>query len=544
MNPRLSRVLAALAAVALLYCFAPAPTFAQVASDGAATPGRGSMVIVQVKDAAHMSPVRAALESDGAVIEKTFRWNAYLVATPAGVGKARFAGKAGVIAGVKYAQGNSLLHATATAAANDPLYPHQWGLPDIGAPAAWGVSQGAGVSVAVIDTGIDATQPDLSGQVVLYKNYVNPGGSAADDEGHGTHVSGIIAAIRNNGIEVAGTAPRAKLYAFKVLDSTGSGDDASVAAAIRDAVDLTPCRIISMSLGGPVGSDGDPVLASAVAYAESKGALVIAAAGNDGVTSASYPAALPGVIGVGAVDSSNNLASFSNYGSADLDLVAPGVNIVSTVPGATTESWSGTSMATPFVSGAAAIVWSAHPELTAAQVASVLESTAQDLGAAGADQRYGYGLVRPDRALAALAAPAPSPAPTPAPTTTPTPVPTTTPEPTAAPTPIPAPPVATALSLSLSRTSVRVGRTVTLSGLLRPGVLHDAVTIYVTQPGSKVWRWKTVRYTASRSGSGSGARWSYVFKATRRGVYRLKARFPGTATLKASTSRVASLRAY
>ena len=167
---------------------------------------------------------------------------------------------------MRYAQGNATLHALGTA--NDPLYPSQWGLPDIGAPKAWDISEGSGVSVAVIDTGIDSTHPDLAGNVVLYRNYVNPAATAADDEGHGTHVAGIIAAVRNNAAFGAGTAPKATLYAFKVLDSTGAGDDAGVSSAIRDAVDLTPCRIISMSLGGP---GSDPALEDAVAHARSHG---------------------------------------------------------------------------------------------------------------------------------------------------------------------------------------------------------------------------------------------------------------------------------
>ena len=366
-------------------------------------------MLVAVSDSAHMASVRAALARSGGTVKRVYRWNALLVSAPLGTDSVAFSAVARRIAGVRYAQGNATLHALGTA--NDPLYPSQWGLPDIGAPKAWDISEGSGVSVAVIDTGIDSTHPDLAGNVVLYRNYVNPAASAADDEGHGTHVAGIIAAVRNNAAFGAGTAPKATLYAFKVLDSTGAGDDAGVSSAIRDAVDLTPCRIISMSLGGP---GSDPALEDAVAHARSLGAIVIAAAGNDGVSTPSYPAAITGVIGVGAVDSANKLASFSNFGSADLDIVAPGVGILSTLPGGKTASWSGTSMATPFVSGAAALVWAARPSLDAAAVTDLLLSTAQDLGATGTDQTYGHGLVRPDLALAAL-----SPVPdTTAPTTT------------------------------------------------------------------------------------------------------------------------------
>ena len=532
------RVSTVLAAAALLTLALPLGARAATMESGGASPAHSETVIVQVKDRAHMASVRARLERSGAIITRSTRWNAYLVSIQVGTDQARFSAAARDIAGVSIAQGDGVLHALATTTTNDPSFPSQWGLPDIGAPEAWSVSQGAGVPVAVIDTGIDSTQPDLAGQVVLYRNYLNPSAPASDDEGHGTHVAGIIAAIGNNRVEGSGTAPQSTVYAFKVLDASGSGDDFDVAAAIRDAVDLTPCRIISMSLGasGPE----DPILASAVAYAESKGALLVAAAGNDGVTTASYPAALRGVIGVGAVDSSNRLASFSNYGATDVQITAPGVNILSTVPGTTMQSWSGTSIATPFVSGAAALVWSAHPELTAAQVAEVLEGSAQDLGAPGVDPIYGHGLVRPDLALASLATPTPTPVPTPTPTPTPTPEPTPEPTPTPPPTTTPAPLATTTLTISGGTGSMRRYGTRTIAGMLTPGVAHDSIRVYVMRPGSTRWSLLALRHTGSPRGG--GASWSYAFKPTRRGVYRLRARFSGTSRRNASASRTLSVR--
>jgi subtilisin family serine protease len=533
MSHRSSRALIILTAAVLLLAVAPSVALAATVAGGGGYLSRTSTtVIVQVKDASHMASVRTQLEKSGAVVTKTYRWNAYLVTVPTGVSQTRFSTTASEISGVKYAQENHEVHALETTTTSDPQYSKQWGLPDIGTSTAWTVSQGSGVSVAVIDTGIDASQSDLSGRVVLYKNYVDTSASAADDNDHGTHVAGIIAANRNNGVEGCGTAPKATVYAFKVLDASGSGDEASVAQAIRDAVDYTPCKIISMSLGSTAGDGVDPVLTSAVTYAESKGALVIAAAGNDGVTTASYPAAISGVIGVGAVDSSNVLASWSNYGSLDLDVVAPGVNILSTVRGSTMESWSGTSMATPFVSGAAALVWSAYPSLTATQVASVLESTAKDLGTTGTDKYYGYGLVRPDLALAELAASAEtstSDATSSTITTTETPTPTST-----------ASPVTTStLTLSLSATSIRLNKTTRLSGVLKPGAVGDVVKVDVMVPGSTKWTFKFARHiTALTSGL---AKWSYTFKATKRGTYKVRARYLGTSTRSAVISRTLKL---
>jgi len=403
---------------ALVLCTAPVSALAQTGTV-VATPAARSSVIVGVSDAGHMAPVREALEAAGGSIKKTYAWNAFLVSAPEGTGSAAFSAIAERIAGVTYAQGNATVHAAGTA--NDPSFSLQWGLPDIGATSAWDVSQGAGVSVAVLDSGIDANQPDLDapGQVVMNGafNYIDPGALPFPDPDvpdpnhpyeylgwHGTHVAGILAATRNNGVEGAGVAPLVTLYAFKVLGADGSGDDGTVASAVYDVVNKTPCRIISMSLGG-VGDQGgtDQVLSDAIAYAQGHGVLVVAAAGNDATDAPEFPAAVPGVIGVGEHFRLNILAPYSNYGTLDEDLVAPGGvggdGILSTMPGDTMQQAVGTSMATPFVSGSAALVWSAHPSWTATQVADALENTAQDLGATGTDPTYGHGLVRPDLAL-------------------------------------------------------------------------------------------------------------------------------------------------
>ncbi len=597
----LQRVIALAATALLAASLAGMPAIAAAA--GPASDGTPASIVVAVTSGARLASVRSAVEKDGGTVTEQFRWNALQATVPASSDATAFAALVRAVPGVAYAQVNHLVHLMALPA-DDPEYTQQWGLPDIGAPAAWATSQGSGVDVAEIDTGIDASQPDLAGQVVLFRNYVTPGASASDDNGHGTHVAGIIAAIRNNGIEGVGTAPQATVYAFKALDANGEGYDDDIASAIRDAVDDTPCRIITMSLGGPSGgAAADEVLSSAVTYAESKGALVVAAAGNSATSSAFVPASLPGVIGVGAVDSSNHLASFSNYGSTDEKLVAPGVNIVSTVPGSTTQSWSGTSMATPFVTGAAALVWSAHPGLTAVQVAQVLENTAQDLGAKGVDATYGYGLVRPDLALASLASPS-------APDTTP---PTTVSDAqatytgsatirltatdtggsgvastwysldgvravegttvsvsavgahsltfwsvdaagnseqphtvdftitAAAPVPASIQPKATSLTLVLGHASVAVDHRVTLSGSLKPGTTTDIVRLYVERPGSSTYTCLTAMVARSSDGH-SGIAWHYTFAPTRRGVWHVQARFLGTAREKRSTSPIRSLR--
>jgi serine protease len=278
----------------------------------------------------------------------------------------------------------------------DPGRPQQWALDAIGADAAWAVTRGAGVVVAVIDTGV-APAPDLAGRLLPGWNAIARTADATDDNGHGTHVAGTIAEVAGNGLAEAGVAPEASILPVKVLDSTGAGSDADVAAGIVWAADHG-ARIVNLSLGG---SDASSVLADAVSYARAKGLLIVAAAGNDG-GAVGVPARLGGVVAVGAVDSSRARAPFSAGGRA-LDLVAPGVGILQqTLDGAggyADRSLSGTSMASPQVAGVAALVLAAGRVRTAAGVARLLARTALDLGLPGRDAAYGAGLVRADAAL-------------------------------------------------------------------------------------------------------------------------------------------------
>ncbi len=238
----------------------------------------------------------------------------------------------------------------ASAATNDPHGAEQWAFTNTSFGALWPAAIGTSnppLVVAVIDTGVDVTHPDLAaGQVLTGVSLVSGAPSAADDNGHGTHVAGIIAATTNNTVGVRGAAPGVKILPIKVLNSSGSGTYSAVATAITTAVSQG-AKVINLSLGGTVPST---IFDAAVANANANGVTVVAAAGNNGATGspASYPAATPGVIAVGAVTSTLDRASFSTCG-AYVDISAPGVNILSTVRGAGYASWSGTSMATPFV---------------------------------------------------------------------------------------------------------------------------------------------------------------------------------------------------
>ena len=253
-------------------------------------------------------------------------------------------------------------------APNDAYWPDQWGLRTVGVPGVWNLTHGSGsVVVAVVDTGIDPTQPDLQGTLLPGVDLVNGTASATDDEGHGTAVAGVIAARTNNQIGQAGICWSCTILPLKALNAQGIGDDASIAAAIVRATDAG-ARIINLSLGGPDGSDA---LAAAVSYALERGVLVIAAAGNSGTSAPFYPAAYPGVISVAGADTANKLYPWSNYGPW-VTLAAPGCNVAPMLSGGY-GAFCGTSSAAPVVSGIAALALAADPSVTSQKVTAALE---------------------------------------------------------------------------------------------------------------------------------------------------------------------------
>jgi thermitase len=277
---------------------------------------------------------------------------------------------------------------------DDELLGKLWGMEKIEAAKAWAINTGSrDVKVAVVDTGIDYNHPDLAGRVEKGFDFVNNDEDAMDDQMHGTHCSGTIAAGIGNG-GVVGVAPNVSLLAVKVLSSSGSGDYAGVANGITYAADHG-AQIISMSLGG--GSTAQ-VLEDAVAYAQSKGVLIVAAMGNNNSERPSYPAAIPGVLAVGATTVEEKRSSFSNYGK-HISVAAPGSDILSTLLGGGYKSISGTSMATPHVAGLAALVKSAFPKADAAELRSRIEKGADDLGDAGFDKYFGHGRINALKAI-------------------------------------------------------------------------------------------------------------------------------------------------
>jgi type VII secretion-associated serine protease mycosin len=287
-----------------------------------------------------------------------------------------------------------------TAGENDPMRAQQWALDQTSFERAWSVTRGSGVTVAVVDTGVDAAHEDLGSVVVPGIDYIEPSRDGRyDPDGHGTHVAGIIAARVDNGRGIAGAAPGVRIMPVRVLDARGSGVSSNVAAGIIWAADHG-ARVISLSLGG----GPSPGMQIAIQYALTKNAVVLAAAGNSGADDNApvYPAAYPEAIAVGAFAENLTRASFSNTG-AYVDVSAPGNNILSTWSSSSNSYAiaSGTSMATPYASAEAALIVARNPKLSAGGVTSILESTARDAGSPGVDSSYGHGLINPAAAVSA-----------------------------------------------------------------------------------------------------------------------------------------------
>lgn len=273
---------------------------------------------------------------------------------------------------------------------NDSLYRrYQWNLPLIETEAGWNVTKGSqDVIVAVVDTGVDLNHSDLKNQLISGHNVVNPNAQPLDDVGHGTHVAGVIGALVNNNLGVAGMSWYNRIMPVKVLDQSGAGSTYAVAQGIIWATDHG-AKVINMSLGNYADAQ---FLHDAIKYAYDRDVVLIAASGNDNTERPGYPAAYPEVFAVAAADSNKAKASFSNYGDY-IDVAAPGVSIASTYPNNQYAALSGTSMASPHVTALAALIRSANPSLKNTEVMQLMRDTAMDIGPSGKDKYFGYGLI-------------------------------------------------------------------------------------------------------------------------------------------------------
>lgn len=266
------------------------------------------------------------------------------------------------------------------------------GVSQIRAPQAWDITRGKGIKVFILDTGIDGSHPDLAGNFKGGISFVPTESSTMDFNSHGTHCAGTVAA-KINGAGVVGVAPAAYLYAVKVLPGSGPGQWSWLIAGIDWAIKKKGPKILSMSLGG----SGAPVaLKTMCQTAWNKGALLIAAAGNTG-GAVGQPANYDSVVAVSNISSSNVIWGSSSRGP-EIELCARGVNVLSTVPGGGYGTKTGTSMACPHVSGAAALTWSSHRYADNVTIRRLLAWTSDNLGTAGRDDLYGFGRVDAEQA--------------------------------------------------------------------------------------------------------------------------------------------------
>lgn len=386
-NPRLPlRRAGALAAGVLACVLAAAPSRAE---PPAWAEGR---ILVVPRSGVGDADLAGALKGHrGRSLRKLDRLNLHVVEVPAGSEDAAVAALARDPR-VKFAERDRRVsHA---AAANDPKFPSQWHLAKIQAPVAWDSSIGAGVVVAVLDTGVDGAHPDLAPNLVAGWNVYDGNADTSDPHGHGTWVAGTVAAATNNGVGVAGVAGGARIMPVRIADANAYAYWSTVAAGLNWAADHG-ARVANISYNGVSGS---ATVRSAAQYFRSKGGVVVAAAGNSGGLEAI--AENPDLLTVAATDAADGRASFSSYGDY-VDLSAPGTSIATTGRGATYVTVQGTSFASPIVAGVAALMMAENPALTPSQVDSLLVQGCDDLGATGWDPYFGRGRVNASRAVEA-----------------------------------------------------------------------------------------------------------------------------------------------
>ena len=413
---------------------------------------------------------------------------------------------------VQYAEPNFV--ATAIGTPNDSYFGQQWSLTKVQAPEAWDLTTGLGsVKIAVLDTGLDPTHPELSTKIVEEVNF-SASQTTFGVHSHGTHVAGISAAATNNENGVAGVGYNSSLMNVKVLGDDGSGTYSAVAQGIVWATD-NGANVINMSLGG---TSPSTTLSDAVNYAWNRGVVVVAAAGNSGTTSPTYPAYHANVIAVAATDSSDALPSWSNRGDW-VDVAAPGVSIYSTVPFNGYQSMSGTSMASPHVAGLAGLVFALVSDTNGNgwindEARNCIEANTDTISAAG----VGSGRINALKALQCLNV-GPSPTPSPSPTSTPqNPLPTATPTATQTPLPSTTPVISKEMwiqSIVFDRPGKNLRATVSVSSASGP--LSGATVGLSVNGGGKIWN---LSGTSGSNGSvsfmlGKASAGSYVATITR-----------------------------
>ena len=290
---------------------------------------------------------------------------------------------------IDFAEVDSLLPPSLTP--NDPDFPNQWHLPKINSPSAWDTTSGNGVVIAIADTGIDPTHPDLASSLVPGWNVFDNTGDTSDVYGHGTAVAGTAAAVGDNGTGVAGVAYKASLMPIRVSDPGGNAYISNLASAITHAAN-NGAKIVNISYQ----AGGSQTIERAARYLFNKGGLTVVAAGNTGAESGYRNSQY--IVSAAATDNSDTITPWSTYGK-DVDVSAPGLAIWSTARGGGIGAWSGTSFSAPITSGVLALIFSANPSLTPGQAQNILFDSATDLGLPGWDELYGWGRIDATKAV-------------------------------------------------------------------------------------------------------------------------------------------------
>jgi thermitase len=382
--------------VAMLLGAALVPSNAMAQAGQAFVLGR---VLVEPRAGVSKAAFQATLTANGGRSVGTLRaLNTHIVQLAPGLSETAVAAKLSNHPNVKFAEVDAYVAPAGTV--NDPLFANQWHLAKIGAPTAWDMDTGVGVTIAILDTGVNA-HPDLVPNLVAGWSAFDNTTNTQDLYGHGTGVAGAAAAEGNNALGVASVAYNAKIMPIRISDSTGVTSYSVVANALTWAADRG-ARVANISYSDMYKSS---TVTNAANYFRSKGGSVVVAAGNNGIDEG-YGASDAFVV-TSATDANDTIASWSSYGSM-IDIAAPGVSVLTTSPSGSYEYWSGTSLSTPVVSGVLAMIYAAHPTYTPSQAESILFSTAVDLGVAGKDNRYGYGRVDARAALAAVGTPTPT----------------------------------------------------------------------------------------------------------------------------------------
>lgn len=351
-------------------------------------------IIVETRAGLSRGNLANILDAHGGKARQIGKSNLYIVDLPASASETAIAAVLAKNPHLKAAEPDQRI--APQFVSNDPYLGSEWHLAKINAASAWDRSQGAGVTIAVLDSGVDPSHPDLAPRLVPGWNFYDNNANTADVFGHGTKVAGVAAAIGNNGIGVAGVASQSNVMPIRVTDLQGYAYASTIAQGLTWAADQG-VRVANVSFEVA----GISSVISAANYLRSKGGLVANSAGNSGVNS-STPATTSMIV-VSATDSNDVRASWSNYGPS-ITVAAPGVSIWTSTSGGGYSAVSGTSFAAPVTAGVISLMMAANSTLPNTQVESLLFSTAADLGATGRDIEFGYGRVNADAAVRAAAA--------------------------------------------------------------------------------------------------------------------------------------------